>query len=201
MITKTTNLYEYEELTPAAKRAAHDDYWIMQYLGERTAEDIGETLDLVEDFNQHNGAYLEAFEAHGPGSWVVRAKSVDFFEIVELYDLPATHGKFHEDWLAYAYNQAIGKNMNRLNELFDAILENENEREDLPFGEPDYGIYDLLDMQAEFCDLIEQALEAAADEANDMIEAAGTQCETEYEFSELVSGFLFTESGEYAECF
>lgn len=197
MTTETiTKRYEYDQLSDQAKQHARNTTEAVWWMEQDIADEKQSIIWAVDDFNASAAAKLNIFDAHGPGTESVNVKPCDFFEAVESLGW-ATSGDFPE--IAEAYNEAMRESAEELNRVLHDLEEASEASENVPFGEPDYFIYDVIDCQERVCQIVEDAAEAAATAANEAFEGARDMYADEYEASELLGCFYWTKCGDYIE--
>ena len=196
MITEATTqqLFEFDELIASAQAHARETNEMLFWMSYDIDEQINNVLWGIEEFNETVGHVLRVYNAHGAGTETVEACEVNFFDTVEMC-ADAESPSCPE--IAEAYNDAYNSIHEQLSNLLERI-EDENEASDnVPIGEHDWHIYEVLSLQDQYADLVNEAIRKAAEAANDAIESARDMYSDEYEFSELARSFYFTESGDY----
>lgn len=197
MITETVTIkkYEYEELTEEAKRHAQETPEAHELMAYDINDEMQNILWTIDEFNKIAPASLFVFDAHGPATETVAANKCDFFEAVEYLGQHIEYGYFAE--IAEAYNKHLDKHDEELRKLLENIETAEDESENVPMGQPDYFIYQVMEMQDRFARIFDDALEAAASVANELIEGIREMYSCEYDRGELLRDFYWTEEGEY----
>lgn len=202
MITETITVkkFDYDELTEAAKKHARNTPDAHEIMAYEINEELSNLFFIIDDFNTCTPAALRVFDAHGPGTEKVDARKCDFFDAVEYINSRVDYGYISEySEIAEAYNKCIDEHSEELSKLLENIDIAFEESENTPNGQPDYSIYEVIELQDQFASIFDEALEAAASEANDIIEGIRDIYVDEWELDELLRCFWWTEEGEYIE--
>lgn len=190
--TITENLF-FDQLTDQAKKHARNTNEALFWMDYDISEEVNNILWAIDSFNDCVSGGLKVFNAHGPATEMTAPNKCDFFEAVETSDTAS--GDFPE--IAEAYNAFIESHRTELDSILHNLEIAEEASENVPLGEPDYHIYDVIRLQDEYASIIDEALEEAAAAANEALEGAREMYADEYEVDELLSQFYWTESGEY----
>lgn len=196
MITETTTqrLYEFEELSAAAQAHAFETDEMQFWMSYDIDEQVNGIMWGIEEFNETVGHVLRVYNPYIAGIEAVEACEVGFFDTVEMCadaESPSC------EQIAEAYNDAYNSYQEQLFSLL-ARIEEENEASDnVPIGQNDWHIYEVLSLQDCYADLVNKAIRKTAEAANDAIESAHHMYSDECEFAELARSFYFTEAGDY----
>lgn len=197
MYSESVKRYEYDQLSEEAKQHAQNTVESAYLMSYDIEEEMQYLLWSVEDFNNWVPAKLFVFDAHGPATEQVAAHDCSFFDAVEYLGTNAEHGHYAE--IAEAYNKHIDEHSEELAQLLENIEAAADESENTPMGIPDYAIYEVISLQDQFARIFDEALEAAASAANEIIEGIKDMYADEYEREQLLNCFYWTEEGEYIE--
>ena len=187
--------YSFDQLSPVARQHAFTTPEAMWWMQQDIEEAMTEIAWAIDDFNNQFGCYIGT-NADEHNATVV--KESDFFEVVELSnhaDSVSYSGAANVQQIAEAFNAVMGEH--DMQGLLDRIMDAEDKSHDVPMGEPDYYIYDVMKLQGEYASIWDSAIQSAADAANELFQDAALMYERIEDAAELLSCFEWTESGEY----
>ena len=191
--------HSFHELSPAAKQHAFETPEAMWWMQQDIEEAMTEILWAIDDFNSQFGCYIGT-DAEEHSATVV--KEPDFFEVIELpnhADSVSYSGAAQTQRIAEAFNAVMGEH--DMQGFLDRIMDAEDKSHDVPMGEPDYYIYDVMELQGEYASIWDSAIQAAADAANELFHDAILMYERIEDAAELLNCFKWTEGGEYIDAY
>lgn len=196
---KRQDLYTFEELSPEAQAVAFScaemHWWYAQDI-EEAAQEVMWALEEVRDLT--GARFVVSCEDPGVPWGASCDYSANFFEVVEaprVMELSTYAGAADVGHIAQAYNDAMSAH--DLDGLLARIEEAQEASERTPAGAHDWHVYDVLEMQGDYCTAHEEAMQAAARAATELLEAARLMYGDVDDARDLLDCFYFTADGGY----